>query len=62
MKELELIRNDPWLEPYSAVIKRRMEKTMSRLEALAGKGSLQSFASGHLYFGLHRDGTNWVMR
>ncbi len=62
MKELELIRNDPWLEPYGTVIKRRKEKTMSRLEALAGSGSLQSFASGHLYFGLHRDGTQWVMR
>jgi 1,4-alpha-glucan branching enzyme len=62
MNELELIRNDPWLEPYRAAIQRRMEKTLHRETVLAGHGSLQSFASGHLYFGLHREGDGWVMR
>ena len=62
MNELELIRNDPWLEPYRAAIERRRDKTLSRETALAGRNTLRSFASGHLYFGLHREGDALVMR
>jgi len=62
MNEIELVRNDPWLEPYRPVIQRRMEKTMKRESALSGEGTLQSFATGHLYFGLHREGATWLMR
>ncbi len=58
----ELIRNDPWLEPYRGTIERRMQKTLEREKILAGNNSLQSFASGHLYFGLHRIGQDWVIR
>ena len=57
-----LIRNDPWLEPYGDVIVRRMHKALEREKALAGKGTLQSFASGHLWFGLHRQDKGWLMR
>ena len=62
MKEPELIKNDPWLEPYRDVIVRRQENALAREEALTGSGSLQSFASGHLYFGLHPGPDGWVMR
>ena len=62
MKEPGLIKNDPWLEPYRSTINRRMEKTNAREKELAGDGSLQSFASGHLWFGLHRREKGWVMR
>ncbi|HAK44657.1 MAG TPA: 1,4-alpha-glucan-branching enzyme [Spirochaeta sp.] len=57
-----LIQNDPWLEPYTEAIVRRMSKTADREKTLAGDGSLQSFASGHLWFGLHRQEHGWVMR
>jgi 1,4-alpha-glucan branching enzyme len=57
-----LIRNDPWLEPYGEVITGRMNKTFQKERDLAGKDSLKSFASGHLWFGLHRQDNDWVMR
>ena len=62
MNEPALLRNDPWLEPYRTTIIHRMEKTLSREKELAGSGTLQSFASGHLWFGLHRHEKGWVMR
>lgn len=62
MKEPNLITNDPWLEPYKGVIERRLNNAISREKELAGEGSLQSFASGHLYFGLHRSSNVWIMR
>lgn len=62
MNDPGLIRNDPWLEPYRASIMRRMEKASSRELELSGDQSLQSFASGHLWFGLHRQDKSWVMR
>jgi 1,4-alpha-glucan branching enzyme len=57
-----LIKNDPWLEPYGEVIIRRMNKTIQREKDLAGKDSLKTFASGHLWFGLHRKENGWIMR
>jgi 1,4-alpha-glucan branching enzyme len=62
MNDPGLIRNDPWLEPYRAAIVRRMEKASSRELELTGDTSLRSFASGHLWFGLHRLDKAWVMR
>jgi 1,4-alpha-glucan branching enzyme len=57
-----LIQNDPWLEPFRDAIVRRMNKTLEREQQLAGKSTLQSFASGHLWFGLHKQKDAWVMR
>ncbi|TFH21550.1 MAG: 1,4-alpha-glucan-branching enzyme, partial [Bacteroidia bacterium] len=62
MNDPGLIKNDPWLEPYRAAIVRRMEKAITREAELTGDGSLQSFASGHLWFGLHSLDQGWVMR
>ena len=62
MKELNLIQKDPWLEPYRYTIEHRRQKTLSREHDLAGENNLQSFASGHLYFGLHRNSSGWVIR
>ena len=62
MKEPGLIRNDPWLEPYRATITNRIEKCAKREHELAGEGSLQSFASGHLWFGIHRHDGALIMR
>ena len=56
-----LIKNDPWLEPYKEAIIRRMNKTLAKEKDLAVGGSLESFASGHLWFGLHRE-KDWVLR
>lgn len=58
-----IIRNDPWLQPYREKIEHRIGRFRSRQDALtAATGSLKEFASGHLYFGLHRTGEGWVFR
>jgi len=62
MKQLEIIRNDPWLEPYRSVIEHRQSRIARREQELAGNLSLQSFASGHLYFGLHETENGLVIR
>lgn len=62
MKDPALIRNDPWLEPYRSSITGRMEKYKKRVSELAGDGSLQAFASGHLWFGIHKQDDGVIMR
>ncbi len=58
-----MIRNDPWLRPYRDVIERRAAKVRAReKQVLAGLRSLTQFATGHLYYGLHREAARWVLR
>lgn len=61
---LKLIKNDPWLEPYAAAIEGRYEYIQKREADLTcnGKITLSEFASGHLYFGLHKTETSWIFR
>lgn len=63
-KALNLIKNDPWLEPYSKTIEGRYEQAVSKENQLTdgGKTTLSDFASGYLYFGLHRTDKGWVFR
>ncbi|MDR0681441.1 MAG: alpha amylase C-terminal domain-containing protein [Dysgonamonadaceae bacterium] len=64
MKALELIQNDPWLEPYRSAIERRYTYFLQKEKELTqnGKVSLSDFASGYLYFGLHPTNAGWVFR
>lgn len=63
MENPGIVRNDPWLEPYEPVIRARMERTGKKeAELTSGSGSMKNFASGHLYFGLHREKDGWVFR
>ena len=61
---LNLIKNDSWLEPYKNAIEGRYnyciekEKQLTRNEKI----SLSDFASGYLYFGLHKIKEGWVFR
>ena len=61
--ELNLVKNDPWLKPYSEIIRNRHQHALDKeVELTNGKMSLSDFASGHLYFGLHRTLKGWVFR
>ncbi len=63
MKILPLVKNDNMLLPYEAIINQRhnrVEITEKRL--LGGTKTLSEFASGYLYFGLHRTNDAWVIR
>ena len=62
---LKLIKRDKWLEPYTEAIEGRHNYVLRRLgELTGGKGeeALGDFASGYLYFGLHRTARGWVLR
>ena len=53
---LNLIKNDPWLEPYSEAIEGRHADAVRKERELTGPGrSLDDFANAHNYFGLHRN-------
>jgi 1,4-alpha-glucan branching enzyme len=58
-----LIERDPLLIPYSGHLQQRLEsidETEARLTG--GQISLNDFASGHEYFGLHFRNNEWVFR
>lgn len=64
VKELELIANDSWLVPFKDAINGRHQNVLNKLDELTkhGKISLSDFADGHLYFGLHKVGREWIFR
>lgn len=59
---LNIIQKDPWLAPYRAAIEGRYQHALDKEKELTGKKSLADFASGHLYFGLHKTVKGWVFR
>ncbi|WP_321517299.1 alpha amylase C-terminal domain-containing protein [uncultured Bacteroides sp.] len=63
-KTLNLIDRDPWLEPYKKAIVGRYEYALNKESELTenGKRNLSDFATGYLYFGLHRTNDGWVFR
>ncbi len=58
----KLIQDDMWLQPFTDVIISRIEAARIKEKELAGDKSLHDFASGYLYFGLHKTDNGWVMR
>lgn len=63
MSKLNILKNDPWLEPYSEAIEGRHEDAVRKEKELTRTTrSLNNFANAHHYFGLHRDNDGWVFR
>ena len=63
-RKLNILKNDPWLEPYAPAIEgRHADAVRTEKRLLQGWDSLSDFANSHKYFGLRRntDGT-WVFR
>ena len=62
--DLKIIQNDPWLEPYRSAIEGRHAYALQREKELTQYGvtTLSDFASGYLYFGLHKQPEGWVLR
>ncbi len=62
--KIGLVKNDKWLEPYEDAIKGRHQHVIDKLNELTnnGKTSLSDFASGYLYFGLHKTPKGWTLR
>ena len=63
-KMLKLLRNDEYLRPFAYAVNGRHERVQEKMAQLTnnGKTSLVDFASGHLYFGLHKTDKGWVFR
>ncbi|MBR1485468.1 MAG: 1,4-alpha-glucan-branching enzyme, partial [Prevotella sp.] len=63
-KHIGLVQNDGWLEPYEDAIRGRHDHALWKIGQLTrnGKKTLSDFATGHLYFGLHKLGRGWVFR
>lgn len=58
------MKNDPYLEPYEGAIRGRHEHALWKLGQLTqnGKKTLNDFANGYDYFGLHKTARGWVFR
>ena len=64
-KQLAILRNDPWLEPFAGAIEGRHQDVIRKYEELTANtgGSLNKFANAYNYFGLHREKSGkWIFR
>ena len=60
---LRLIKNDAALADFSDAINGRHEQAIRKMaELTGGTNNLSEFASGYLYFGLHKTEDGWVLR
>lgn len=58
-----IVKDDSWLSPYTNQINERVKAGLDKEKELTGKKeTLYDFASGHLYFGLHKTESGWVIR
>ena len=64
VKHIGLVKNDSWLEPFEPAIAGRHQHVVDKLAQLTngGKTTLSDFASGYIYFGLHKAPRGWVLR
>lgn len=63
-RTLNIIKHDLWLEPFEEAINGRYRYVLGKKSELTngGKQSLSDFATGYLYFGLHKTSKGWVFR
>jgi 1,4-alpha-glucan branching enzyme len=61
---LPIVKNDGWLAPFEPAIAGRHQHAVDKLNELTGNGKtkLTDFATGYLYFGLHRTEKGWTFR
>lgn len=63
MEVLPLVKSDPYLAPYAGAIYGRYEYFLNIEKKLtSGGNSLSDFATGYLYFGLHKTVDGWAFR
>ncbi|MBO6012494.1 MAG: 1,4-alpha-glucan-branching enzyme, partial [Bacteroidales bacterium] len=62
-RSMRIIREDPYLEPYTdAIMGRYKYQFWKEHELTKETGSLSAMASGYEYFGLHCDRDHWYFR
>jgi 1,4-alpha-glucan branching enzyme len=59
----KLVRNDPYLKPYTRQIAERLSLVREKVAAFTADGrDLKNMALGHLHYGLHRQEKFWMLR
>lgn len=61
----KLVKDDPWLEPQTGAIQRRMERFQAELRTIEEhNASIVQHANRHQYFGINRDSATqeWIVR
>ncbi|MBO4566239.1 MAG: alpha amylase C-terminal domain-containing protein [Bacteroidales bacterium] len=58
----KIYQTDPWLEPFKPAIDARHERILADRQKLTGGRPLSDVANNHLYYGIHKDGSEWVVR
>ena len=61
-KHLTIVERDPYLQPYEGALQARADYAKNKEAELTGGQSLADWASGYLYFGLHKTSEGWVLR
>ena len=61
-KTLKIVQSDPYLQPYAAALQGRHDYALQKEKEITGGKSLSEWATGYLYFGLHRTENGWVLR
>jgi len=59
---IQIVKNDPYLKPYSKIISKRILNAKIKEKEIAGNGSLSDFANAHLYYGLHFTSNKQIYR
>ena len=54
--------NDQYLMPFKGAIDARHERIEATRKFIAGKGKLKDGVNNHMFYGLHREGEEWVFR
>ncbi|MFN8254526.1 MAG: alpha-amylase family glycosyl hydrolase [Bacteroidales bacterium] len=57
-----IVLNDSWLRPFENTIKNRMQSLRDKLNRVSKGWYIKDFATGHLFFGLHKTDYGWVFR
>jgi len=61
-KPLRIVQSDPYLQPYAAALQGRFDYAEQKEKEITGGQPLSEWATGYLYFGLHRTENGWVFR
>ncbi|MBN2891509.1 MAG: alpha amylase C-terminal domain-containing protein [Bacteroidales bacterium] len=62
MNNIQLIVNDPYLEPFEEKISQRIANFNKKNAEISGKKSLNDFSNAHLFFGLIKTAKGWIYR
>lgn len=62
MKPVKIYETDPWLEPFKGAIDARHSHILEDRKKLCGDGTVSSAINNHIYYPLHLEGSEWVIR